>query len=185
MLWRALCHAVVCVCCVHCYIVLVVSHAACCALCFAAAKGGPRAFDINKYARRSVVLQLMYVGWNYHGFARQTDTENTIEGVLFPTLKHVKLITEDHYEDTSLGYSRCGRTDKGVSAMGQVRSCMVGGRVLAAVGVGLGAEWCCPALCVTHAFWQVMVHFCAPGASGSLVSCTALPHQTLLLCLQL
>jgi tRNA pseudouridine38/39 synthase len=94
----------------------------------------------------------MYVGWNYHGFARQTDTDNTIEGVLFPTLKHVKLITEDHYEDTSLGYSRCGRTDKGVSAMGQVMGCMVGGRVLATQLVlrwreggaveGVGRHWC-------------------------------------------
>jgi tRNA U38,U39,U40 pseudouridine synthase TruA len=44
--------------------------------------------------------------------------------VLFPALK---LTTEEGYEDSSLGYSCCGRTDKGVSAMGQVRGDVHGG----------------------------------------------------------
>lgn len=81
--------------------------------------GQPRVLDFSKYQQRSVVLQLMYVGWSYQGFARQADSDNTIEGVLFPALRRVKLIPED-VEISSLGYSRCGRTDKGVSALGQV-----------------------------------------------------------------
>jgi tRNA pseudouridine38/39 synthase len=36
-------------------------------------------FEFSRFATRSVVLQLMYVGWSYHGFARQADSENTIE----------------------------------------------------------------------------------------------------------
>jgi tRNA pseudouridine38/39 synthase len=36
-------------------------------------------FDITKFEQRSVVLQLMYVGWSYQGFARQANSDNTIE----------------------------------------------------------------------------------------------------------
>lgn len=46
------------------------------------------------------------------------------QGILFLALRHVKLIPEDA-EVASLGYSRCGRTDKGVSALGQVGLCTV------------------------------------------------------------
>jgi hypothetical protein len=42
-----------------------------------------------------------------------------VQGILFPALRKVKLIPEDA-EISSLSYSRCGRTDKGVSALGQV-----------------------------------------------------------------
>lgn len=42
-----------------------------------------------------------------------------LQGKLFPALRKVKLIPED-VEISALDYSRCGRTDKGVSALGQV-----------------------------------------------------------------
>lgn len=55
----------------------------CCSPFVSAAKfggdGQPRGFDHSKYAQRHVVLQLMYVGWSYQGFARQADSDNTIE----------------------------------------------------------------------------------------------------------
>lgn len=100
----------------------------------ASGRGGPRTFEFSRFATRSVVLQLMYVGWSYHGFARQADSESTIEGILFPALRRVKLIPEDA-EVASLDYSRCGRTDKGVSALGQVlclklRSAALAGQAL-------------------------------------------------------
>jgi len=43
----------------------------------------------------------------------------SVQGVVFPALRKVKLIPEDA-ESRHLSYSRCGRTDKGVSALGQV-----------------------------------------------------------------
>lgn len=43
-----------------------------------------------------------------------------LQGVLFPALRRVKLIPEDA-DISTLQYSRCGRTDKGVSALGQVK----------------------------------------------------------------
>ncbi|EFJ41544.1 tRNA pseudouridine synthase mitochondrial precursor [Volvox carteri f. nagariensis] len=39
----------------------------------------PREFDFSRYRTRFVALELMYVGWSYQGFARQDNTENTIE----------------------------------------------------------------------------------------------------------
>eukprot|EP00878_Enallax_costatus_P019419 GHUV01020489.1.p2 GENE.GHUV01020489.1~~GHUV01020489.1.p2 ORF type:complete len:202 (+),score=77.81 GHUV01020489.1:119-724(+) len=42
-------------------------------------KRAAKSFDFEKYRQRYVALQLMYVGWDYHGFARQADTDNTIE----------------------------------------------------------------------------------------------------------
>lgn len=41
------------------------------------------------------------------------------QGALFSALRHTRLIP-DHADIATLRYSRCGRTDKGVSALGQV-----------------------------------------------------------------
>jgi tRNA pseudouridine38/39 synthase len=38
-----------------------------------------REFDFSKYRQRHIALEVMYVGWGFHGFARQENTENTIE----------------------------------------------------------------------------------------------------------
>lgn len=81
--------------------------------------GKGRTLDFAKYRLRYVALEVMYIGWAYQGFARQDNTENTIEGHFFSALRKVKLIPEEA-EISSLQYSRCGRTDKGVSALGQV-----------------------------------------------------------------
>jgi tRNA pseudouridine38/39 synthase len=87
----------------------------------------PAEMDFSRYAQRKVALEVMYLGGTYQGFARQDMTDNTIEAELFQTMRRTKLIPEDA-EISSLSYSRCGRTDKGVSALGQVialnlRSC--------------------------------------------------------------
>lgn len=38
-----------------------------------------RDFDMNAYQQRYIALEVFYIGWNYHGFASQADTEQTIE----------------------------------------------------------------------------------------------------------
>eukprot|EP01060_Flectonema_neradi_P030846 TRINITY_DN4559_c0_g1_i1.p1 TRINITY_DN4559_c0_g1~~TRINITY_DN4559_c0_g1_i1.p1 ORF type:complete len:378 (+),score=59.95 TRINITY_DN4559_c0_g1_i1:100-1233(+) len=83
-------------------------------------KGKDRAFDMSKYTRRQVALKYSYLGGQYAGLAIQDHVDNTVEAVLFTALKKVKLVTEE--EKIPNGYSRCGRTDKGVSALGQVSS---------------------------------------------------------------
>lgn len=78
-----------------------------------------RKFDFSKYGKRYVALELMYLGHDYSGFARQESAEHTIEEYLFAALRKTKLI-ESHSTWKELEYSRGGRTDKGVSALGQV-----------------------------------------------------------------
>ncbi|XP_072025147.1 tRNA pseudouridine(38/39) synthase-like isoform X2 [Amphiura filiformis] len=75
-----------------------------------------KTFDFTRYNKRHVALLIAYLGWDYHGFASQITTENTIEAHLFDGLIKTRLIES---RETS-NYSRCGRTDKGVSAFGQV-----------------------------------------------------------------
>lgn len=70
----------------------------------------------HRYNTRHIALKILYLGWDYQGFAAQEDTEKTIETALFEALLKTKLIES---RETS-NYHRCGRTDKGVSAFGQV-----------------------------------------------------------------
>nr|SVE70493.1 EOG090X083V [Daphnia similis]SVE71748.1 EOG090X083V [Daphnia similis]SVE72376.1 EOG090X083V [Daphnia similis] len=90
-------------------------------------KSGPKVFDHKKYnpgnhtmvyAKRHVLLQVAYVGWDYAGFVVQEHTEKTIEAELFKALEKTRLVES---RETS-NYHRCGRTDKGVSSFGQAVS---------------------------------------------------------------
>lgn len=82
-----------------------------------AKKRQQRPFDFSAHSRRHVALKIAYLGWGYQGFASQENTSNTIEEKLFEALKKTRLVDD---RQTS-NYHRCGRTDKGVSAFGQVR----------------------------------------------------------------
>lgn len=77
-----------------------------------------RTFDFSAHGRRHVALRVAYLGWGYQGFASQENTTNTIEEKLFEALTKTRLVES---RQTS-NYHRCGRTDKGVSAFGQVRA---------------------------------------------------------------
>ncbi|OZJ05573.1 hypothetical protein BZG36_01685 [Bifiguratus adelaidae] len=77
-----------------------------------------RPFDMSKYHQRRVAFKVAYFGWAYAGFARQGNEKDipTVEGQILNALMTTKLITDLE----NCNYSRCGRTDKGVSALGQV-----------------------------------------------------------------
>jgi tRNA pseudouridine38/39 synthase len=62
-------------------------------------------------------MHLQYDGSKYLGFASSPGGE-TVEQHLFDALTKLKLIENRQ----ACGYSRCGRTDKGVSALGQVQA---------------------------------------------------------------
>jgi tRNA pseudouridine38/39 synthase len=78
-----------------------------------------RDFDFSRFQRRYVALEIMYLGHDYYGFARQDSASETIEEHLFAALRKTRLIPADATWK-ELKYSRGGRTDKGVSALGQV-----------------------------------------------------------------
>lgn len=79
---------------------------------------GKRPFDIHQYGERRIALKVAYLGWNYSGFATQNDAiaTPTVEDQLFRALESCKLIASPD----QCHFTRCGRTDKGVSGVGQV-----------------------------------------------------------------
>ena len=88
-------------------------------------------FDFTKYPSRHVALHVMYAGWEYKGFASQGAEQSgvaTVEECLFRALKRVRLIAPDATWK-NCDYTRCGRTDAGVSAVGQVVSAKLRCRV--------------------------------------------------------
>ena len=86
-----------------------------------AQKAPARAFNFNAYPKRHVALLVAYQGWPYSGLAIQPDVGDitTVEGELLKALEKTRLIEEGKGWD-GCGFSRCGRTDSGVSGAGQV-----------------------------------------------------------------
>ncbi|XP_043698137.1 tRNA pseudouridine(38/39) synthase isoform X1 [Telopea speciosissima] len=74
---------------------------------------------MRHHARRHVALKIMYFGQRFHGFSSEGQMDPTVESEIFKALKQTKLLIGEKEE---LQYSRCGRTDKGVSSVGQVVS---------------------------------------------------------------
>lgn len=88
-------------------------------------KKPPSAFDPTKYSTRLVALKLAYLGKRYGGFEYQSRAAAPpIEEALWRALVRSCLITPAgdpaRIDFAPFEYSKCGRTDKGVSAFGQV-----------------------------------------------------------------
>ncbi|KIO22301.1 hypothetical protein M407DRAFT_79378 [Tulasnella calospora MUT 4182] len=83
-------------------------------------------FDINAYPKRKIALKFCYAGWEYNGLAFQTDPTPLpmVEAVLLKAMGDCRLIDPELGLE-GCGWSRCGRTDKGVSGAGQVVSLWV------------------------------------------------------------
>lgn len=82
--------------------------------------------DINFDKQPSVKLALKfaYLGMNYKGLVVQSNIEETVENKIFEAMKKIFLIDPEG-DMFKLRYTRCGRTDKGVSALGNVCSLFV------------------------------------------------------------
>ncbi|CAE7179258.1 hypothetical protein PTNB73_03507 [Pyrenophora teres f. teres] len=109
----------------------------------------PKAFDASKYDTRLIALKFAYLGQKYNGFEHHKNNTTplpTIEEELWKALVKTRLITpiptaggeKESYERIDrktfarwdregadvnwdgCEYSKCGRTDRGVSAFGQV-----------------------------------------------------------------
>lgn len=83
-------------------------------------------FDFASRPRRKIALKFCYFGQEYNGMAFQKDKTPlpTVEGVLFNALAQTRLIDPAKGFE-GCGWERCGRTDRGVSAAGQVISLWV------------------------------------------------------------
>jgi tRNA pseudouridine38/39 synthase len=71
-------------------------------------------FKITKH----FAFKFGYFGKNYEGLVFQKHTTNTVEDKIINSLKKANFI--ENFENCN--YSRCGRTDAGVSAVGNVFS---------------------------------------------------------------
>ncbi|KAF8026714.1 hypothetical protein BT93_F3250 [Corymbia citriodora subsp. variegata] len=74
---------------------------------------------LEHHPRRYVALRLMYFGQRFYGFASEAQMDPTVESEIFKALEKTRLLVGDKKKSQ---YSRCGRTDKGVSSFGQVIS---------------------------------------------------------------
>lgn len=90
-----------------------------------------REFDPSMYSTRLIALKLAYLGKRYNGFEYHANNPTplpTIEEELWKALNKSRLIIPNDAHPLRPGevnwegceYSKCGRTDKGVSAFGQV-----------------------------------------------------------------
>lgn len=89
-----------------------------------------KTFSMRAYHQRRVALKVAYLGWSYAGNTTQftqgaseadLQADNTVEARLLEALLRVRLIASV----AECGLSRCGRTDRGVSAWANVVSLVV------------------------------------------------------------
>jgi tRNA pseudouridine38/39 synthase len=83
-----------------------------------------RKLDTSKWSTRYVAFKLAYLGKNYGGYEHQATSDvPTIESELWRAFTTSRLINPDDMsvvDWTCCEYSKCGRTDRGVSSFGQV-----------------------------------------------------------------
>ncbi|KAI5400043.1 hypothetical protein KIW84_065114 [Lathyrus oleraceus] len=72
---------------------------------------------LSHHSKRYVALKVMYFGKRFYGFSAEAQMEPSVESEIFKALKTTRLLVGDKKDSQ---YSRCGRTDKGVSSVGQV-----------------------------------------------------------------
>lgn len=84
-------------------------------------------FDFSAHSTRKIALKFTYAGTPYHGLAFQDydaqsqETTPTVEGEIWKAVCKLKLVDESQGLN-GCEWERCGRTDRGVSAAGQVLS---------------------------------------------------------------
>eukprot|EP00347_Sterkiella_histriomuscorum_P000431 403375889 len=115
-----------------------------------------RSFDFSKHKQVKIAFKFSYLGKDYKGLAIQTNTDETIEGRIFAALKRACLVQPDIPIFKSQ-YTRCGRTDKGVSALGNVLSLYV--RKLKDDNYCQVLNHCLPADIRMISFSEVPAHF--------------------------
>ncbi|EGT38269.1 hypothetical protein CAEBREN_00927 [Caenorhabditis brenneri] len=81
----------------------------------------PKILDFSAHPKRKIAFQFYYLGWEHDGLVQQLDTANTVEKHLMDALLKTKMI--ESWENCE--FSRCGRTDKGVSAFKQTAAVVV------------------------------------------------------------
>lgn len=69
--------------------------------------------------QRKIALKVSYLGWDLDGFQENAGLQDSIESLVFQSLVKSKLVPPESTRN-DWDYSKCGRTDKAVSAFEQV-----------------------------------------------------------------
>lgn len=85
-----------------------------------------KVFDVTNCSLRKVAFKVVYFGWDYDGLQDNMGLDDTIERIFLGALAKTRVMVGDVEENN---YTKCGRTDKGVSAFSQVFSLKVRSRV--------------------------------------------------------
>ena len=83
-----------------------------------------KTIDFSKVETIRIALKFSYIGKDYMGLVIQENASMTVEAKIFEALMKCCLIERDAKINKCV-YTRCGRTDKGVSALGNVCSLIV------------------------------------------------------------
>lgn len=77
-----------------------------------------RPYDFSQVQQQRVAFKVAYLGWDYYGFtsSHKEDEFPSVQGKLVEALRKCKLIQDL----STCEFSLCGRTDTGVSGLGQV-----------------------------------------------------------------
>ncbi|VVB11698.1 unnamed protein product [Arabis nemorensis] len=94
-------------------------------------KGNDTILPSHLISKRFIALKIMYFGKRFYGFSAEAQMEPSIESEFFKALERTRLLVGDK-KDCS--YSRCGRTDRGVSSTGQVIALFLRSRLKAPPG---------------------------------------------------
>jgi tRNA pseudouridine38/39 synthase len=81
-----------------------------------------RQIDFSKYEMVKLAFRFSYIGEKFSGLVVQQNDSNTIEQHILNALKKVCLINPNEQSSYASCLNRCGRTDKGVSALNNVLS---------------------------------------------------------------
>ncbi|CAJ1976875.1 unnamed protein product [Sphenostylis stenocarpa] len=93
---------------------------------------------MSHHSKRYVALKVMYFGKRFYGFASEAQMQPTVESELFKAFEKTRLLVGDKKESQ---YSRCGRTDKGVSSVGQVIALFLRSNLkISAINIGNSGE---------------------------------------------
>ncbi|XP_021902539.1 tRNA pseudouridine(38/39) synthase [Carica papaya] len=127
----------------------------------------------QKYFKRYVALKVMYFGRRFYGFASEAQMDPTVESEIFKALVKTRLLVGDKKESQ---YSRCGRTDKGVSSVGQVialvrilnRALPEDIRIIgwSPIRLDFSARFSCLGREYKYFFWRKNMNLLAMGSAG-------------------
>ena len=89
------------------------------------AKNSSNRKGLTERLYRYIAIKVAYLGWDYDGLQSNPNLDDTVENILRGALQKTKLVDPSD----PIKFSKCGRTDKGVSSFDQVMTLCVNSKL--------------------------------------------------------